>query len=74
MDNPSPRLCPNCREPYIARTLDVPQMRLVERTEGSGCIAEEYVSTDATVSIPESHLPCRNVWMRTSATEDGTWK
>lgn len=63
----TPRLCPNCGEPYIADTTDIPQLQLVERTEGSGWIAEEYVSTNVTVPAPEFHRPCRNTWESTTA-------
>lgn len=59
--DPAPRVCPNCGEPYIADTIDIPKLRLVERTEDAWGITEEYVSTDAAVPVPELHRPCRNV-------------
>lgn len=68
-----PRLCPNCGEPYIARTIPIRQARLVEHTEGPGWVDETYIADGPAVPMPEFHHPCSKVRMWTNATEDGTW-
>lgn len=70
LDTPTPRTCPNCRQPYISAWIDVPKMELLSRIQADGWLEEQFKSTE-TIPMREPHRPCPNVREWTNATEGG---